>query len=504
MIYQDTKRFLKQHLKQPSSTYIWDNNDNIAMFKFLQKRYSDDHIDNNAMEIREAFRHFLEPVGNALVRYTSLGISYKVFPYHLEPAKSRHLKSLIHIIHSHRRCIDFPHNGREDQIALLGRIRRAMNAEIVETDENVNKRELVRYAIKEALGLGERDVVLTLKKKYIIKLFHENSFVSTPEAQRAELLNIISEFQLQSDYEELFRDTSIEYFIDQVMASLFHDSLNFSLISNQFYEQNASHLIQKEIAKQLEEYLSYNEEYLQAFAAYIFKQNMLAVYERIAIEIFEKITSRDSNARQFLNYYTGHTYVENGKRYIIPDITTEDGKRWNINSLISTSNIWLRSRNLLLQSKVELKNCEKRIDSFTPDYSSAKNALDALMDEIRDNKRLSEMLEDEMLSLNGKISPSRYIKKEAHLRAQAQEYKKRFKDTQQKINTLVSQKIHKEKLFLVVQGRLLDNVREKKILLQKIHALEKELAMGSDSFNSILSSVVKALMKRKSEVDTEW
>ena len=502
MIYQDVKRFLKQHLRTPTLDYSWSEKDTLALFKFLQKRYSDDAIDNNAMEIREAFRHFLEPIGNALVRYSSrTGISYKVFPYHLEPSKSKHLPTLISIIRENRRSIEFPYNGRHDQIAIKGKVRRAMNAEIIETDENINKRELTRHAIKEALGLGERDVVLHLKKKYLIKLFHENSFVSPAYETKTEFLDSIDDFKMHLDYEEFFKEHSMGDFLDNVMASAFSDELNFDTLSNAYYEANALSIIKKEMIRHLQEFMSHNEEYLKAFAKHILKEHVIDIHERMAIELFEKISKKSANARQFLSYYSGQVFVENGKRYMIPEIATEDGKRWNINSLISTSSVWLRSRSLLLQSKIDLANGEKKINALVPEYTQAKNDFDAIVDEIKELRTLSDVAEEELLSLSGKITLSKFVKKEAHLKAQIYEEKKRFKELQVKTNALLTQKVYKEKLFLLLQGRLLDQMREKKLLTQKINSLEKELAIGSDAFNSILSSVVKALMKRKSEID---
>ncbi|MDA7848184.1 hypothetical protein N8972_01710, partial [Sulfurospirillum sp.] len=125
MIYQDVKRFLKRYLNKPTQNYEWTGRDNFVFLDYIQSRYSDEQIDNDVMEVRQAFRDFFEPVGSLVVRFSrSTGIMYKIMPYSVKPEKSKHLKKLISIIQENRRSVEYPYNEKEDQIALLGKIRR--------------------------------------------------------------------------------------------------------------------------------------------------------------------------------------------------------------------------------------------------------------------------------------------------------------------------------------------------------------------------------------------
>lgn len=509
MVYQDVMRFLKRTLGTPKMDAMWSVKENFLLLNFLQERYSDEQIQNNAMEIRQAFRDFFEPIGNALVRYTNnVGINYKILPYHVEPTKSVHFKKLIEIIRENRRAIDYPHNGREDQIAILGKIRREINKEIVESDEKVNKKELVRSAIKEALHLDERDVVLHLKKKYLIKIFQKNAFLNQSPIERKsdeiQTLTIDGE-TLKSDYEELFKEVSIGAFLEQVMATLFSNQLDFQKIDNAYYEKNVLILVKKQIAQELGAYVSNNEEYVNQLANHILKENMISIHEHIAIEIFEKITNKDTNAHQFLNYYTGQIYIENGKRYIIPEIATDDGKRWNINSLMSTASVWLRTRTLLQKSNAERQNIEQKINEIMPDYSTSKQQLDIHNHEhniyLKKFKEVNQQVEENMTVLQSEVKTFMNINKESELEFQIRQDKQVLKEIKQRLNAIASQKAAKEKQFFDIQVIYTDLTREKNALTQKVQGFERDLALGSDAFHSILSSIVKALMKRKSEIE---
>jgi hypothetical protein len=510
MVYQDVMRFLKRTLAQPKMDCTWGVKENFSLLNYLQDRYSDEQIENNAMEIRQAFRDFFEPLGNALVRYTAnVGVNFKIFPYHVDPTKSVHLKTLIDIIRENRRTIEYPYNGREDQISISGKIRRKINEQIVETEEKVNKKELIRLAIKEALQLNERDVVLHLKKKFLIKLFQKNSFLEKSTQEKEQIKEtaseVIDEGALEIAYNELFKDIKISDFINQVMDVLFSSTLNFEKINNEYYEKNVLILVKKQIKQELASYISDNDEYLKQLSTYIMKENLIYIHELISIEIFEKITNKDVNARAFLNYYTGQIYVENGKRYIIPEIVTDDGKRWNINSLISTASVWLRTRSLLMKSKVQRQNIEQKIGEMMPDYSSAKQQLDAHNHEhmvyLKKFKDINQKVEEAVEKLNSEVKTAMAISKESALEMQIRQDKQALKDVRLRLNFLSSHKTEKEKLFLDISSIYNDLNREKNQSIQKIQNFERDLAIGSDSFHSILSSVVKALMKRKVEID---
>ncbi|MEA3372212.1 MAG: hypothetical protein U9Q62_00850 [Campylobacterota bacterium] len=333
-MYQDVKRYLKRKLQQPSKGKEWSDQDNLLFLNYIQSRYTDEEIEKDIPEIHQAFRDFFEPVGNIVVHFNpDTGIGYKILPYYTQPKESKHLQALIDIIRNDRRNIEYPYQGRDDQIALTGKIQNAINAEIIETDEAVNKKELIRVAIKEALELEPHDVIVQLKQKYIIKIFQVNPYLNLvapdpkPRDESEARFKGYNSDDLENHYNELLNDIDVENFLDNVMALLFGGKLNFQEIDNSYFEKNVRSLTCHTIAQELALYISYNEEYLLGFAGYILRNNFEGIYQRIAMELFELISKKDENAQKFLNYYSGEIDVENAEGYPIPEVTTPDGSQ---------------------------------------------------------------------------------------------------------------------------------------------------------------------------------
>lgn len=406
-------------------------------------------------------------------------------PYHIKPENSRHLNDIIGIIKKNRRSIEYPYHGRDDQIALLGKIRRHINAQIIETDESVNKNELVRYAIKKALDLDSRDVVVQLKRKYIVKLFKKNELLSS-KAQESlpksdeELRN---PEELTGHYEELIQDIDLEEFLDNVMAELFATKLNFDVITNSYYEKNVFILIRHGIATELQQYVSENKEYIKDFAGYIFKTNFTKIHERIAIEILEKISIKSQVATKFLEYYSGTIYIEDAKKYSTPEISRVDGKRWNVPSIIAITNMWLRSKKQKAKFKVQLKNLLQRYNIIAVNFES--------MDEQKEKYEI-ELFEEENFDIEGHADIQ--MKQNNILESQATEYE----------NLKMIQELSEEQNQNVLKNMKIEYLemrKQKQYLEVEIKNLKNNLDINRASFHSIVASLVKALTQRKKLIE---
>ena len=508
MIYQDVKRFLKAYLKQPSPRYEWREDDNAQLLDFIDERYSEEYIKLNLSEVRQAFRDFFEPVGSLVVRYKlEGGVTYKIVPYYVQAKNSKHLTKIIEIIRKNKQHIEYPHKGRVDQIALLGKIRRHINAELFESDEAVNKKELIRYAIKKALKLDTRDVVVTLRKKYIVKIFKSNSFINTcnkePKAQNTQEKRFqgYAAEELVEHYNELINDIDLEAFLDDIMASLFTTDLNFDEITNSYYEKQVLSLIRAQIAEELEQYVSYNKEYLLGFAGYIFRENFEKLHERIAIEIFEKIAVNNKNAQQFLQYYSGTVLIENGKRYMLPELSAPNGRRWNATSLSATATMWLRTRHKEKVLKVKKDNLEveyQKVDKLYKNISIDRMKYKKIMDEylnqqVECEENIKNMRRKFKLKDEGEISKKEIIA-----------LGKLISADQQKIITIKEKALKIKPLQDSARREFTEtqrNYQEIKRLKQEqeinISELQKNLNLHSDAFYSVLGSLVKSLIQRK-------
>jgi hypothetical protein len=513
MIYQDIKRYLKRNLQKPSKEQAWGGHDNFVFLNFLQGRYSDDEIEKNVAEIKQAFRDFFEPVGSIIFRFKlDTGVAFIITPYHVEPKDSRHLKKLIEIIRSNRRYIEYPYQGREDQIALKGKIRRAINAEIIETDEAVSKKELTRYAIRTALELEEQDVIVQLKRKYIIKIFQKNVYLNNtapepkPKDGAERRFEGYNRTDLTNHYNELLEEIEIEAFLDNVMALLFAGKLNFREIDNNYYEKHVLSLVRQTIAQELANYVSDNKNYLLGFAGYIFRNNFESVHQRIAIELFELVSVKDSNAQKFLNYYSGEIYIENGKRYAIPEIKTPDDKRWNITSITAIATMWLRSRDQLDKYRAQHENISRHFVDLADSYEKAEKEFKELEKKVKVlTKQFNEIetnIQDHTKRFKSEIKGEMNEKRELELASHLKYDKQTRLKLKQQIVSIQPEKDNARYRYKGMESQYMDLKKKKQELESEIRNLKQNLDINSDSFHAILGSFVKALMQRKKLIDS--
>lgn len=501
MIYQYVKRYLKEKYSKPTMQQVWGNLDNLEFFSYLYKRYNDEEISRNISEIKEAFKDFFEPIGTILFRFTlEHGIKFKVLSYHIEPKNSKHLTNIISIINKNKRAILYPYKGQSDQIGITGAIRRKINLEINSTDESVNKKELTKYALKKALELGERDIVVQLQRMYLVKIFQTNKITK----ERKELpihregiqkrYNGYTKEEMQKSYANLFDTLKIEDFLLPIMKSVFTNKLNFFEITNSYYEENALKILQQEIAKELENHLSFEEDFILGLSGYIFRIHFYKVHEYIAIELLEQIYNKNANAEKFLMYYTGETILENSRKYIIPSLETKDGKKWNNSSILGLSSLWINAKTKIKKHQEELLDIEKKIKQAQKIYRASrvktaeiKNLLHSAQEELLENKEQIRVIR---ASLTKKAT---YSSKELNIKAKLEISQKRVEELK---TTIVDAK--KEIYELEKSHTELSSLKSyHKKIKGEITAHDVNVDTNIARVNLILDSLTNALMSRK-------
>ncbi|MBN2895834.1 MAG: hypothetical protein JXK05_08115 [Campylobacterales bacterium] len=510
MIYQDTIRFLKQHLGQATSSDHWNARLNLQFLLFLQSRYGDTEIRKETHEIKEAFGFFFESVGMLIFEFSlEQGVVFTLHPYQIEPYQSRHLASLIGIIQSRRRDVIFPYQQRNDQMALTGPIRRAVNALIATTDESVNKKELIRLAIRKALLLDDRDLILIQKRKYLVKLFlSATKSVAKPLTPDDDYHTVhsIDPKELRHHYDELFSEIDIEAFLDNVMTVLFTTSLDFDQLTNEIYEKNAIREIRQHIMKELSCYFSGNQEYVEQLSDFILRTHVLDIHKRLAIHIFEQVTLKNRNAERFLQYYSGEIYIENGNKYSIPALMTPDGKHWNTNSVASIAKMWIHARKKLKLIQIEVLNKKNTFDLQESDYRSTKAHFETLDQEYNLLAHTTQAQREELEKLRFQIyeetKEKMDPKRELELRSAEINMTKEFSRLKSKFLTLKKERDNEFYEFKNKEELYEANLKERSRLESDLKMLKQNLDINSEAYHSILSSLVKALMQRKQLIET--
>lgn len=504
MIYQDTKRILKKIDFDNDKVNEWGALDNIQLLNFLTTRYTNDELKSNSSEIKQAFKDFYENKGSIVFRFDpKTGVTFKLFPYRVKAENSKHLNRVIEIIQTNRDSVVYPYNEQKNQIAILGKIRRKINSEISDSDESVNKRELIRYAIKKALQLSNKDIIIQLKRKYIVKIFQKNTYTKiNEESMSHENLNTIDLGEYKAYYEEIEEDMNIKEFIKGAMEGLFSTTLDFSIIDNSFYEKKSLSLIKSALTIELHEIFAIGEdESIDGFILYMIRENFIYIHELIAIELLQCVAKKVKNADTFLLYYSGKVYVENGKKYSIPSLVNPDGQQWNAISLKSISTLWLNAKYRLEKQSLKMENIDEELLELEKDFNITEKAYKEKQSaSIKSNEELrikqaryNEVKHSLDRQSKGAMNPIKEVKYDRDASRLAKELIR----TQ---NDILS--INKEKEYLSIQynsdsKRLMDCKRRVTIIKEDISQLNSNLNVKSSSFYSILSSLVNALMQRK-------
>jgi len=360
MLYQYTKRYLKKRFYQPSSNFVWSKEINSHFFEHIDKRYAIEEFEKELTEVKEAFKDFFEPVGNLIFKYRDKReIVLKIFPYRVNPAKSKHLDRLIKIILQNKEYVKY-HNNKKDSLVIFGKIRREINKEIYHTDESVNKKELVKCAIRKALELDERDIIVTLKRKFIVKKFKIFNISFEPDDSN-EIAGYTKD-EVEDSYKKIFKDDNLLMsFIQNTLKKLFNLTLNFVILTNEEYEKNFARVVHRAIVEELDNYISVEEDFRVAIAIYLMQENARKIHRIVAIELLNSIYENEKNAIDFLSYYDGRYILKNNIKYKTPRLETKDGKSLHVSNIINICNLWINDTRKRDKLEDELKFVEKML-----------------------------------------------------------------------------------------------------------------------------------------------
>ena len=502
MIYQYTKRYLKSTLGKPSVLYKYTQDDNTKYFTYIYKRYTKAEFLKGLSEVKQAFRDYFEPVGKLLFRYREENIiQIKLVPYSVNPKHSKHLENILKIINNNKKYIQNPYENQKNQIAILGKIRREINREVVDTEESVNINELIKYAIRTALKLSNRDVIVQLKRKYIIKLAKKED--SSKIQVKDNEFNGYTNEQIEETYKEIFEnnESNVEYFINKVMKKVLQRKLNFRVIDNSYYEEKALNIIYTAMSKELHNYISLDNDYILGVAAFILKKNFYKIHEIMAIELIECIYEKDKNANKFLLYFDGKLILKDNKKYQVPALKTEDNVKWNNNNLISICVLWMNVKKKKKKIEEELADVNAKIEESSkvlshgnPEKDAQKKILERITKELEEAQKKHEELEKQLQqSTKSNIDSDDYAILKSEVSASHDNIlflQKEICDAKNSIKQIGNN-------CLSTYSNLEILVEKRKELLAAIQTQNKDINLKSSQINPILKTIIQALATRQ-------
>ncbi|MCW8895040.1 MAG: hypothetical protein OQK48_01655 [Sulfurimonas sp.] len=497
MIHYKVKNYLKTNIPKPSIDYEWTSEDSKKLLYFLKENFPKISIsdEENELKIKQAFSEHFESVGEAQLKITEKNITLKIKEY-IPIQESKHIDSIIDMLEDNDHLVEYDYRGKEDLILIPEALSQGVIALTNNiTDEIVNKKELINFAIREAFGLISSDIIAIRNNQILIKLFDESTIREVAEDEKntiANRFNGINEKDLKSFHDDIFSKTENKdffYFVAEDFVNMFFIDKK---INNVTYEKYVFSFIQSITTELLVETFDHNYEFFKGFSGYIFRLHFKEVFGYIADLVLLEISTSNRYMMDFLKYYSLDIVVQNGIKYKVPEIEAKNGLKWNVASMISIVKIYTKMDMSIKEIKIQKAELSKAISKFNAggispvEYNSTINkAINKLTVDINHGmKRLNihaDMIDSAKDESTKKVLKDDFILMKKDIQAQKDE-----KDR------LTSKLINKNDLAQYTSLKT-----EMDALVRQERREEVILAQNKEAYMSIKNSLIKALTSKK-------
>ena len=368
MLDSDLKFYLKSHLGRPTVDFKLSEEENNKLFAYLNENCKEGFLQDtqNQLKIKQAFKEYFESVGYILFKISGDKILLKVFAYKIEPKDSINLPAILEILSQNKNLIEYEYNGNKNQISIPKKLKDKIFHFVNSIDnEEINKKELARFAVNEFFKLQSHDIVIIKDKQIFIKILDQKYKRNVSDSEKGTIAgryNGINEEELKSLYDEFFAKEESKNFFHYIAKTFVQIYFIEKKIDNDTYEKKVFALIQSIIAEQLNNTYNQDTDFCTGFAGYIFRIHFEEVFGHISNLILEEITMANQYMIEFLKYYSLNIVVVDGKKYKVPELETEGGLKWNVVSMLSIVKIYIKVRTSIETLKAGIDEYKKKID----------------------------------------------------------------------------------------------------------------------------------------------
>ena len=499
MLDQEIKFYLKAHVGKPSIDFRLSDEENDKLFAYLNENCETVDLDDpqNQLIIKQAFKEYLEPVGYILFKIINNKIRLKVFPYKIEPKDSVNLPSLLEILKNNQDLIEYDYKGNKNQISLPKKLKDKIYNFINKiNNEEINKKELARFAVNEFLQLKDHDIVIIRDEHIFVKKLDDKYKRKVAENEKETIANRYNGIK-EEDFKVLYDD----YFLEEESKNFFYYSAKMFVqtyliekkIDNQTYEKKVFALIQSIILEQLKEaFEDEDEDFFLGFSGYVFRKHFEEVFGHIANLILEEIAISNQYMMEFLKYYSLNIIVIDGRKYKVPELETEDGLKWNVISMLSIVKIYIKIKTSVEALKKEKEDINKKIRSL---YIGDKSPLEYQNVVNAEKERLTQKINEHGKKLERYLDSLDMIKdttKKTRLQVEIYNIKdeiKKYREEKKRVTaTAVGKTVISEYNNL---RKDLDNIT------RQLHREEKIREQNKAAYVSIKDALSKALVSKK-------
>ncbi|WP_455756572.1 hypothetical protein [Sulfurimonas sp.] len=389
-------------------------------------------------------------------------------------------EDLLDIVYDNEEYIEHGYKSKDEQIL----IHKELVLKIVDFLKNINLSDIdinkaMEILFRDILELKKSDTVV-VKENYI---FIKQTVKKVPKVDESELESFYKSSFSGNDVEDLFLDVA-ELFINEYFTD--------GHISNHEYERIGFKLIKRLIAQELEKDFLCAKDFYIVFAEYIFNKNLRLIFDLIAETLLKEVAFSNTEVIEFLKYYSQDIIVVGGKRYKVPELTAENGLRWNVVSMLAMVKTYIKVRESIIESEeqIESLNAEIKslhIDGFSPIAHNAEVLKEyaEIEDDIKENAHQIEIVHDSLKILKTPEDIFETNKELDNLKDIRMELK------QEKAATLA------EKASARTVANYEKLIKEVETINRDSKAKYRILEQNKSSFDSIKKALIKALVSKK-------
>lgn len=506
MIYKEILRYLQTNYPNKQQLTNFAESDTEKLYTYLKQNFSHDEVLNAKNDIRNAIVEYTKDISKTVVLFRGVELIKITFtPLGKMDLNSSDFKRLVATIKLESERISKLEN-RED-IIVIDKELSAKLQQMASMVEFIDYKDAIRVAVREALDLDSKDAVLFLNNQIYIRQFLTEEKRSTMKSERR--FGGLPQEELERLKTELYEDSVMNIF-KEVVKELTKTDLNFSKISNEFFEKNAVALLQASVISSLRDRLNYEDEILESFSGYLMRENFIEIHEELAGSLLEKISNGDKNAEKFIKYFTGDIAVIDGEKYRLPEIGDEKSSRWNFSTIKAMTTQYTHSVKQIDERVTKAKEAQLEYDSYSEQIERAKLDLERAKKDFDRAKINVDESGVRLAALREELASARrdaLKDKNSDLEPRITELSNRVKGCVAEDEEFFKERTRAE-LAVKDTERLLQQLEQKKILAKRkiadeqdrLQVIVKNQQELSKRYQSMQKSIAKAMTKRKIKI----
>ena len=392
------------------------------------------------------------------------------------------------------------YSENRDQIVIKGKLRRSLYQFLeLNVDEQVNKKELLKYALLEALKLNPKDIILIKKKEIFIKIFDLNKIKKDSKEfeknshQPVGRFNGFSKEELETLANEYFDAKSLSSFLQDIAKEVFYELLIEKQVSNEFFEKNIFPTVLEVMTKEFLDLTNKDKEFAKGFAGYIFRINFVKFFNYMSDELLYHIYKKNEFLLSWLKYYDGHRfYNENKQQCKTQKLVSDDKQVWNPAAIYAKAFVWFQARDKLINSKKKVHNLEIEMENL---LINGKNPVDYKKELFQKEQKLEKEISNLKIKLKSSVKERDDCKEES----KKEILSSKIENMNLEINrSMELVKSLKKERFSITTDVDYKRFKEEKLLAQRdIERQSKILNENREIYASIQSAIVRVLTSKR-------